>query len=140
MLEITGHIKIPESELGMTFIRASGPGGQHVNKVSTAVQLRFDLRGSPSVPPGVKERVARLAGSRLSDDGVLMIEAKRFRSQLRNREDAVERFVELVRRAVVPPKSRRKTKPSAGAKRRRLEGKQQRSHTKRLRRRPGKDE
>ncbi|MFQ5611647.1 MAG: alternative ribosome rescue aminoacyl-tRNA hydrolase ArfB [Anaerolineae bacterium] len=141
MLQITPAIAIDESELRFEFIRASGPGGQNVNKVSSAVQLRFDARNSPSLPAEVRQRLFRLAGKRLTDDGVLIITARRYRTQEQNRQDAVERLVELVRRAAERPKPRRPTKPSAASRERRLEGKRRRSQTKRDRRfKPGSDE
>lgn len=133
MIPITPFIGIDEDEVSETFVRASGPGGQNVNKVATAVQLRFDLRASPSVPDRVRVRAQRLAGRRLTLDGVVVIAASRFRSQERNREDAVGRLVEILREAAEPQTVRRATRPSLGEKRRRLEGKAQRSTTKRLR-------
>ncbi len=117
-------------------VLASGPGGQNVNKVSTAVELRFDVRGSPSLPDGVKARLARLAGARLTQEGVLVLSAQRFRTQTRNREDALERLFELIRAAEVAPKRRRATRPTLGSKERRLESKGVRSGTKAMRRRP----
>ncbi len=133
MLKVTEDIAIPERELEEHFVRASGPGGQKVNKVSTAVELRFDVRSSPSLPPHVRARLERLAGSRLTDEGVLVIRAERFRTQERNRDDARERLVELVRRATVVPKRRIPTKPTRAAKERRREAKAKRSHVKKLR-------
>ncbi|MGA8401722.1 MAG: alternative ribosome rescue aminoacyl-tRNA hydrolase ArfB, partial [Stellaceae bacterium] len=113
MIAINADLALDERDVSETFIRSSGPGGQNVNKVASAAQLRFDLRGSPSLPEPVKARLARLAGSRLTEDGVIVITARRFRSQERNREDARERLVALIRRAAEPPKPRRKTRPSA---------------------------
>jgi ribosome-associated protein len=129
MLEITRSISIDERELSESFIRASGPGGQNVNKVATAVQLRFDVEAS-SLPDPVKTRLKSLAGRRLTSEGVLLIEANRFRTQERNREDARERLAALVRQAAVPPKPRKPTKPTLASKRRRLEAKAKRGATK----------
>jgi len=134
MIQITTGIAIDETEIVESFIHASGAGGQNVNKVATAVQLRFDVRRSPSLPHAVRERLERLAGRRLTREGVLVITAQRHRTQGRNREDALARLVELIRRAAVPPVPRRPTRPSAAEKRRRLEGKLRRAVTKRLRR------
>lgn len=133
MIRITDQISIDESELTETFVRASGPGGQNVNKLATAVQLRFDVRHSPSLPADVRARVAVLAGRRLTQDGVLVIIAQRHRTQERNREDARTRLVELIRQAVVPPKRRRLTRPTAASRERRIESKKRRSGIKRLR-------
>jgi ribosome-associated protein len=133
MIRITDKISIDESELTETFVRASGPGGQNVNKLATAVQLRFDVRHSPSLPTDVRARVAVLAGRRLTQDGVLVIIAQRHRTQERNREDARERLIELIRQAAVPPKRRRPTRPTAASRERRIESKKRRSGVKRLR-------
>jgi ribosome-associated protein len=132
-IRITEALSVNPAELEISFIRSSGPGGQNVNKVSTAVQLRFDLRGSPSLPDGVKARAAKLAGSRLTTDGVIIITASEFRSQPQNRDEAIRRLVELLRQAVVPPKRRVPTRPTLGSKVRRLEGKAKRGTVKQLR-------
>ncbi len=128
---------IPEDELEEQFMRASGPGGQNVNKVSSAVELRFDVRRSPSLPPTVRARMMRLAGRRLTKDGVLVIRADRFRNQEQNRADARERLAELVAKAAIEPKPRVKTRPTKASKERRLDGKSRRSDVKRGRGRPG---
>jgi ribosome-associated protein len=133
MLKITDKISLDERELEERFVRASGPGGQNVNKVSTAVELRFDVVGSPSLPEGVRVRLARLAGRRLSDEGILVIRADRFRTQERNREDARERLAELIRQATIVPKRRVATKPSHASKERRRDDKKKRGRVKRLR-------
>jgi len=133
MIRITDHIAIDESEISESFIRASGPGGQNVNKLSTAVQLRFDVRRSPSLPDEVRARLERMAGRRLTNDGVLVITAQRYRTQERNREDALARLVELVQAATVRPVRRRPTRPTFASKRRRLEGKKRRGDIKALR-------
>ena len=133
MIRITDRIGIDESEIEESFVRSSGPGGQNVNKLSTAVQLRFDVRHSPSLPEGVRLRLERLAGRRLTKDGVLVIIAQRHRTQERNRADAMDRLVELVREAAVTPKRRRPTKPTAGSQKRRLETKKRRGTIKGLR-------
>ena len=133
MIRITDNIAIDEREITESFVRASGPGGQNVNKLATAVQLRFDVRHSPTLPEEVRARLERLAGRRLTQDGVLLIIARRHRTQERNREDALERLVELIRRAAIPPVPRRATKPTAGARRRRLDAKGRRSAIKSLR-------
>jgi ribosome-associated protein len=140
MIAINDHLALDEREISETFIRASGPGGQNVNKVASAAQLRFDVGGSPSLPEPVKARLARLAGKRLTQDGIIVITAQRFRSQERNREDARERLVALIRRAAEPPRPRRKTRPSSAQRERRLAAKARRSVVKRRRRLPSDDE
>ena len=134
MIHITDAVAIDESEIREGFIRASGPGGRNVNSVASAVQIRFDVRRSPSLPEGVRERLVRLAGRRMTKDGVLVINARRYRTQARNRQDAITRLAELVRSAAVAPKQRRQTGPTGKAKMRRLEAKRRRAKTKRLRR------
>lgn len=138
-LEFAPGLRIHEDELSMRFVRASGPGGQNVNKVSTAVELRFDLAASPSLPPGVKERAARLAGSRFTDAGEILIFAERHRTQAMNRQDAVERLLELLAKAAIAPKKRRPTRPTMGSKTRRLDGKKRRSDVKSGRGKPPPD-
>jgi ribosome-associated protein len=133
MINVTARIAIEEREIDETFVRASGPGGQNVNKLSTAVQLRFDVRHSPSLPGDVRARLERLAGSRLTRDGVLVIIAQRHRTQARNRADALDRLIEMIRRAAVVPIKRRPTKPTKGSRERRIEGKKRRGGIKRLR-------
>jgi ribosome-associated protein len=133
MIPVTDTLSLDEGEISESFIRASGPGGQNVNKVASAVQLRFDIRHSPSLPEAVRAQAERLAGSRVSQDGVLIITAQRFRSQERNRQDALDRLVALIRRAASPPPPRRPTAPSRAARQRRLADKARRARLKRLR-------
>ncbi len=135
-LQVTPAITIPDWELVETFIRASGPGGQNVNKVASAVQLRFDAKNSPSLADAVKGRLRSVAGRRMTKDGVLLIEAKRFRDQEKNRADARARLVALIERAATPPKPRRKTKVSKAQKRKRVESKKKRGELKAKRARP----
>jgi ribosome-associated protein len=134
MLRVTGHIEIDEREIDEQFVRASGPGGQNVNKLSTAVQLRFDVRHSPSLPGDVRARLERLAGSRLTRDGIVVIIAQRHRTQARNRQDALDRLIVLIRQAAVAPVKRRATRPTRASRERRIEGKKRRAGIKRLRR------
>ena len=133
-IPITTAISLDPSELELSFIRSSGPGGQNVNKVSTAVQLRFDLKRSPALPDGLKIRAAALAGSRFTNDGTIVITASSFRSQPQNREDAIARLVALLKEAAIPPKRRKATRPTLGSKERRLASKSKQSETKSLRR------
>jgi ribosome-associated protein len=132
MLEIAPSLQIDERELQIDFIRASGPGGQNVNKVATAVQLRFDVRAA-SLPEDVKARLIQLAGRRMTGEGVLLIEAKRFRTQEQNRADAIQRFVELVRKSLLKPIARRKTKPTAASREERLKEKKRKGEIKKMR-------
>jgi ribosome-associated protein len=133
-IQVTPSIVLDEGELNFEFVRASGPGGQNVNKVETAVQLRFDVAQSPSLPEPVRARLRTLAGRRMTQDGVLVIDARRHRTQSQNRQDAIDQLIELIRRASVRPKKRRPTKPTRAARERRLEAKRRQSERKRLRR------
>jgi ribosome-associated protein len=140
MIRVNAQIELDEREIQEDFVRASGPGGQNVNKVSTAVQLRFDVARSPSLPDPVRARLIALAGRRVTQEGVLIIEAERYRSQRRNRDDALERLIELIREACEVEKPRRPTRPTLASKKRRLDSKQRRGETKKLRTvKPGTD-
>jgi len=136
MIKITNSVSLDPDEIEETFVRAGGPGGQNVNKVASAVQLRFDLRSSPSLPAPLRARAERLAGRRLTKEGVLVITANRFRSQERNREDALQRLVALLQKAAIPPTPRKATRTPHSVKRKRLEDKVKRGEVKKLRRGP----
>ena len=133
MIQITENIAIREDEIKFKFVRSSGPGGQNVNKVSTAVHLRFNVVGSPTLPADIRSRLLDLAGNRITEDGVLIIDAHQFSTQDQNRQAAIDRLVDLIKEASIPPKVRRRTKPSAGSKKRRLESKRRRSQIKQRR-------
>ncbi len=133
MIQVTEHIQLSEDEIEERFIRAPGPGGQNVNKVATAVQLRFDAANSPALSAAVLRRLRPLAGSRMTQAGVIVLTASQYRSQERNRQDALVRLVDLIRKAATPPKHRRPTKPSMGAKRRRMDSKKKRGNVKKTR-------
>lgn len=133
MIQVTDTISIDEAELTFEFIRSSGPGGQNVNKVATAAQLRFDVARSPSLPDEVRRRLTRISGRKMTDEGVLVITARRFRNQAANREDAIARLVALIKKAAEKPRPRKKTTPTAASKERRLQDKRHRGRIKRLR-------
>jgi ribosome-associated protein len=140
MIQVTPNIALDEREFQWEFIRASGPGGQRVNKVSTAVQLRFDVGNTAVLPEEIRERLMHLGGKRITSEGVLIIEARRFRTQEKNRQDALDRLIKLVRKAAEKPKMRRRTKPTKASARRRLEEKRRRGETKRRRQPPSIEE
>ena len=134
MIEVSSTVKIDESEIQYEFTRASGPGGQNVNKVSTAVKLRFDAAGSPGLPPEVLQRLRLLAGRRMNEEGVLLLDARSHRTQEANRREAYQRLIDLLLQASIEPRPRHKTRPSPASRQRRLAGKRQRSSVKRMRR------
>jgi ribosome-associated protein len=136
MIRVNPQIEIGEGDVHIDFVRSSGPGGQNVNKVSTAAQLRFDVAGCPSLPPAVRQRLFQQCAGRINTEGVLIVEASRHRSQRMNREDAMNRLADLIRRAAVEPRPRRKTAPTRASRRRRLEDKRRHSEVKSLRRPP----
>lgn len=140
MINVTSAITIPECEVRFEYVRSSGPGGQNVNKVATAVQLRFDVARSSTLPGDVRQRLLRLAGKRVTADGILVIDARRYRTQERNRQDATDRLVGLIRKAAPPPVLRKKTRASHASRERRLTEKQRRGAVKRLRKSPGHDD
>ena len=134
MIEVTDTISLEDDELKLEFVQSSGPGGQNVNKLATAVQLRFDVRRSPSLPEEVRLRLERQAGKRLSEEGILIIEARRYRTQEHNRQDAIDRLVAMIRKATEKPKPRKKTRPTAESRQKRLDEKRRRGEIKSLRR------
>ncbi|NIJ41540.1 ribosome-associated protein [Parvibaculum indicum] len=136
MIEVTERLSLAEEEIVLSFIRSGGPGGQNVNKVATAAQLRFDARHSPSLPPTVRNRLQKLAGGKLTRDGVIVITANRYRTQEENRKDAIGRLLALIREAAVPPRPRIPTRPTRASKKRHLEHKKRRGDVKKMRRRP----
>lgn len=140
MIRVTDTISLDDAELVFDFVRASGPGGQNVNKVATAAQLRFDAAASPNLPDDVRERLLRLAGRRTTAEGVIVIDARRHRTQERNRQDALERLVELIVKAATRPRKRRPTRPTAASRRRRVDEKKKRGTVKRNRARPDRDD
>ncbi len=133
MIQITRGLEIDEHEVVISFVRSSGPGGQNVNKVATAAQLRFDIRHSPSLPDDIRARLLKLAGRRVTSRGVLIIDARRYRTQERNRQDALERFIALLHRAAEPSRERRPTKPTAASRERRMESKRRQAAIKKRR-------
>jgi len=139
MIEITQNISIDESELQIDFVQSSGPGGQNVNKVASQVQLRFDI-SSPSLSEDVRSRLRKIARNRITEQGELLINAKRYRSQERNRQDAIDRLVELIRKAIIPPKKRKPTQPTRASKLKRLQNKKRRGEIKRSRKTYNSDE
>jgi ribosome-associated protein len=140
MIQITDRIAINESEIQLDYVQASGPGGQNVNKVASAVQLRFNLRASPALPQEVRTRLEKLAGSHLTEEGVLVIHARRYRTQEQNRQDALARLVALIRKAAEPPRPRFATRPTPASRHKRLQAKRRRSQLKQLRRPVSPDE